>query len=559
MREFTLLFANKSRIIKNSFLTLSSQPLTKIIFISLFIAVFLVAAFLAFYKGFNFLHSLENIGLIIIERLFYLFFMGLFLMLIFSNIIVSYSTIYRSEDLGLLFSYPINFKAVFTIKFFESIFLSSWAFFFVLVPFLVAYGVFRNSGLNFYLVTSAVFIPFLVLSASLGSIISLLVVKFLNRIKRQLIILTSGLIVVVGAIFYFKMRQQYYQPARGSFFIINQLIPHFDFAQNPIWPNFWLVETILNVTKKDLLGALFYGLLLLSNALFFFMVCLYISGKIYQSGWVNLESPIRLKKFPLEASPMEKIKPIFGFLKQADSALVVKDLKLFWRDPTQRIQFLIFFGLLAIYFGNLQNLSYHLLPVEWKNAVSFLNLFATTLVLASLSVRFVFPQISLETKTFWILGISPISVKKIIWEKFWLSSIISLFITESLIILSNLMLKASVWMSVVSMSVVFIVCFALIGLACGLGAIWPNFKENNPAAIVSGFGGTINLILALVYLGFVLSLLALPLHLYFIKHIGLSDLKFILSISGIIILISSLITCFLPLWLGVRNLKRAEF
>ena len=558
MREFALLFVNKSRIIKNCFFSLSSQPLTKIIFITIFIVAFLGAAFFAFYEGFNFLHSLENIGLIIIERLFYLFFMGLFFMLVFSNIIVSYSTIYRSQDLGLLFSHPIDSRAVFTIKFFESLFLSSWAFFFVLGPFMAAYGIFRKMGIAFYIIGSVVFIPFLIISASLGSIIAMLVVRFLNRSRRQLLISTSVVIAIVGGIFWFKMKYQY-QSASGSFFIINQLIPHFDFAQNPLWPNFWLVEAIMGVTKQDLSASLFYGLLILSNAFFFFMVCLYLSAHIYQTGWVNLESPLRLGKFPLESSPIEKIRPFFGFLSPDERALVIKDLKLFWRDPMQRIQFLIFFGLLAIYFGNLQNLSYHLLPVEWKNAVSFLNLFATTLVLASLSVRFVFPQISLETKTFWILGLTPVSVKKIIWEKFWLSSIISLFITESLIILSNLMLKASIWMSVVSMSVVFIVCFALIGLSCGLGAIWPNFKENNPAAIVSGFGGTINLILALVYLGSVLSLLALPLHLYFIKHIGLSDLKFILSISGIIILISSLITCFLPLWLGVRNLKRAEF
>jgi len=34
-------------------------------------------------------------------------------------------------------------------------------------------------------------------------------------------------------------------------------------------------------------------------------------------------------------------------------------------------------------------------------------------------------------------------------------------------------------------------CFSLISLCVGLGALFPNFKEDNPAQIVSGFGGTL--------------------------------------------------------------------
>ncbi|MFH1202501.1 MAG: hypothetical protein V1674_06400 [Candidatus Omnitrophota bacterium] len=558
MKDYPIIFINKLKTVKNSFGLVGSQPAVKVIFISLFICAFLIGAFLAFYEGFRFLNSLENIGLIIIERLFYLFFMGLFFMLIFSNIIVSYSTIYRADDLRLLFCLPLKSPAIFCIKFFESVVLSSWAFLFILLPFLVAYGIFRKVEFVFYLVATAVFLPFLVLSASIGAMISLLVVRFFNKIKKKLLVFLLMIIAAVIGAFYLRYRisQQYFSTTT---FIINQLIPNFEFAQNPILPNFWLVESIVSVTRGDFSKTTFFALLLLSNCLFFFMLSLYLAKKIYYLGWINLDSPQRTKTFPLASSILEKMRPIFAFLRQEDRALVIKDLKMFWRDPLQRTQFLIFFGLLAIYFGNLGNLSYHLLPIEWKNAVSFLNLFATTLVLASLSVRFVFPQLSLEARTFWILGLTPVSFKKLIWEKFWLSLIISLCITEFLVILSNVMLKASLWMSLFSMAVVFVVSFGLMGLACGLGALWPNFREDNPAVIVSGFGGTMNLILALAYLGFVLSLLAIPLHLFVNKYINFNNLKFILSISGIIILITSLITCFLPLWLGARNLKRAEF
>jgi len=40
----------------------------------------------------------------------------------------------------------------------------------------------------------------------------------------------------------------------------------------------------------------------------------------------------------------------------------------------------------------------------------------------------------------------------------------------------------------------------LNGLATGLGVLYPNFREENPSKIVSGFGGTFCLVLSFVYI-----------------------------------------------------------
>ena len=42
--------------------------------------------------------------------------------------------------------------------------------------------------------------------------------------------------------------------------------------------------------------------------------------------------------------------------------------------------------------------------------------------------------------------------------------------------------------------------FALNGLAIGLGVLYPNLKEANPGKIVSGFGGTLCLVLSFLYI-----------------------------------------------------------
>jgi ABC-2 type transport system permease protein len=48
--------------------------------------------------------------------------------------------------------------------------------------------------------------------------------------------------------------------------------------------------------------------------------------------------------------------------------------------------------------------------------------------------------------------------------------------------------------------IVTIMTFVLNSLAVGLGALFPNFKEDHPGKIVNGFGGTLCLVLSFVYI-----------------------------------------------------------
>ena len=52
---------------------------------------------------------------------------------------------------------------------------------------------------------------------------------------------------------------------------------------------------------------------------------------------------------------------------------------------------------------------------------------------------------------------------------------------------------------------------ALSGLAVGLGALYPNFDEDNPARIIAGLGGTLSFLLSLAYIGLVTAVMAVAL------------------------------------------------
>src|SRR5204863_9210692 len=89
---------------------------------------------------------------------------------------------------------------------------------------------------------------------------------------------------------------------------------------------------------------------------------------------------------------------------------------------------------------------------------------------------------------------------RVVKIKYWLASGTSLGVTLGLITLSCYMLDMPWTQTLYFAIAVTVMTFTLTGLAVGLGALYPNFKEENPSKIVSGFGGTFCLVLSFLYI-----------------------------------------------------------
>jgi len=189
-----------------------------------------------------------------------------------------------------------------------------------------------------------------------------------------------------------------------------------------------------------------------------------------------------------------------------------------------------------------------------SHLVSYLNLGACSLNLATLTTRFVYPQFSLEGKRLWIIGMAPLGMLRVVKTKYWLATWTSLAVTLSLIWLSCYMLEMPPHRIVYFAVAITIMTFTLTGLAVGLGTLYPNFKEENPSKIVSGFGGTFCLVLSFLYIlgSVVLLALASP----WSTSSSPGNLQIILCLSGFGLL--SLTLGWLPLTLGLRAVRRFE-
>jgi ABC-2 type transport system permease protein len=259
---------------------------------------------------------------------------------------------------------------------------------------------------------------------------------------------------------------------------------------------------------------------------------------------------------------------LFFFLRRPVRLLILKDLRTFRRDPAQWSQFLIFFGLLAFYFLNIPRLGYAVQSPSWRNLVSFLNLSVTALILSTFTSRFIFPLLSLEGRNFWVLGLFPVSRDEILWGKFAFSAGISLLPTEILVFLSDLMLGMSPVIIALHLAMVAVLCMGLSGISVGLGARLPNLRESDPSKIAVGFGGTLNLLVSLIFIFAIVTALAVPCHLYFLGQEHPDSTRLALSHAGfrfwlIVAILGSLaigaVGTFLPLRIGMKAFQRMEF
>src|SRR5438477_5692848 len=165
---------------------------TAVIF--LFIASYLALAFWLFFIGLRFIGKFPGLGNFLIERLLFLLFAFLFLLLLLSNLVISYTNLFRNRETAFLLSLPVPAKTIFQWKFVESTLLASWAFIFLIAPLLAAYGLTRGVPWHFYPVTLVLILLLIVLPGVAGSFVAVNVARYLDRRIFQVLIL----IFVIG-------------------------------------------------------------------------------------------------------------------------------------------------------------------------------------------------------------------------------------------------------------------------------------------------------------------------------------------------------------------------
>jgi ABC-2 type transport system permease protein len=529
-----------------------------------FIIGYLLFGFLLFRGGLEYLRRFPLIGAQLTDRIPFLIFGFFFVMLVVSNVIIGYTTLFRNRETQWFLSLPVRHRDVYRWKFVEALAVSSWALVFLSAPMLAAYGVVYHVGWEFYVQVALCYVPFVIIPAVVGSWLILFLVRGLAKpwAKRVLI---GGTVATLATIF-ITIKPVTEQEAAGvqEAIVFPKLMRGTRPLTNPYLPSSWIAEA---VKKWGVEGqwpqGTFYFLLLLSNALFGLLLAFGLGSKLYYGSWsAAMSSRAERQQRDVENKRTRgrrggvltwlecRLRP----LSPRMVALVFKDARIFWRDPAQWTQFMIFFGLLCIYVANLRNVAFEFKQPYWETLISYLNLAACALTLSTLTTRFVYPMFSLEGRRVWILGLSPVGLRRVVWQKFWMSFVIAAVITVGLMIASAMMLSLPAGRVVYFAVTIAMMSAALSGLAVGIGALFPNFKEENPSKIVSGFGGTLCLVMSFLYNTALVALLAVPDVFRVTKRPFPLPVWFTPSIAALL----SVAMVVVPMFLATKRVKNLE-
>ncbi len=421
-----------------------------------------------------------------------------------------------------------------------------WLYFVLLLPFMFAF----------------IYIP-----GGIGAIVCVLLVHRMPRLRLQwlvgLSLIVCAVLVYVGWSLLTGTENNILTPLW-----FQEMLARLQFSEHRMLPSWWLSSGLLEAARSDPTSfdrppwaqSLLFLSLLVSNALVCHLLTTWTAARLYRPSYSELHTqrtPRRrhgqfwLDKLVLRAMP---------FLSPQLRFLIVKDLRVFRRDPVQWSQFLIFFGLLTLYFFNIRRFSYDVTYAHWVNMISFLNLAVVGLILSTFTTRFIFPMISLEGRRFWILGLLPVDRESILWGKFLFAAVGSSIPCTILILLSDAMLQISWLVVALHQAICLILCLGLSGIAVGLGAAMPDLREQSPSKIAAGFGGTLNLVISAIYIVIVVLLTALPCHFYLAaEDTDVESFRRVLLIAGMLIAIAvGALATHIPMRIGLASFRRME-
>ena len=496
-------------------------------------AGFWVAIFIFFHRVLRYFLSVPDFGPVLTYKLLGMVFLTFFSILLFSNIITALSAFFLSREVDRLVAAPLSRGVFFTARFMDTLLESSWMVLVFAVPAFLAYGVAHHAGPLFYLVTLLTLLPFLVIPATLGvACTAVLVNVFPARRARDILILLS---IVAVAVLYSLMRML--QPERlvnpEAFASFVQFLAAMQTPSSPLLPSTWAAEVLYPMLDGHSGSAVFYLLLLISTAAALSVICEAVMGKLFLPGWSKAQEG-RRAVFTQQAIWERALQVLTMPFAPQTRLLVVKEVKMFFRDTSQWSQLILLLALVVVYVYNFSVLPLHgspLVTFYFKNVIAFLNLALAGFVIASVAVRFVFPSISLEGRSFWIAKTAPLALSRLWWSKFWVAVVPLLVLGEVLIVATNHYLNVIPLMQWLSTTTLFCMTFAIVALGLAVGAAYPKFDADNAAKVAAGIGGLVYMIVCMSFIGAVVVLEAWPVYALFMSRLHETPLGVVTQIS----------------------------
>jgi ABC-2 type transport system permease protein len=474
-------------------------------------ALFWVGSFLFFERTLAYFQTITALGPVLTQRLLVMLFVSFFAVLVISNVVTALTTFYLAADVRLLLAAPIPPRRIHQARFIETLVASSWMVMLFGLPAFLAYGVVYHAGVLFYVGTVATLLPFLVIPAAIGVLVTtVLVLVFPARRARDVLVVATVSLAAVGYLALRLVRpERLASPSEFAGFAA--FLAAFEAPASPYLPTTWAAEILIALLGTRTGEPLFYLALLTTTAAVLYVASASVVERLMLTAWSRAqEGRTRARRAPL----LGRILPwVTAPLPRVPRLLLAKDVTLFFRDASQWSQLLLLGALVVVYVYN-----FSVLPIDdgtplaatLRDVVAFCNLGLAAFVTASVAVRFVYPAISLEGRAWWMLRSAPVPLSTLWWSKFIVAFLPLAVLGEVLIIVTNRFLGVEAGLTALFMATLVFVIAAIVSLGLAFGAAYPRLDTANAAQIATGFGGVIYMVSCLGLIAGVIALEAWP-------------------------------------------------
>ncbi len=524
---------------------------------------FAVAAFALSFAITRFV--VPQVGLEVFHRIVSMTLFVLFVSVNMGNIIVSYATLYKSDEVGYLFTKPVSFSQIFVLKFLDNFLYSSSTFFLLVFMALLGYGTYFHYALYTDLaVMFLVFMPMLFLSACIGVLILMSLVKVASQFGFRRVVAGLALLYVVIVVLFFKFSNPITMLEGAARFHAVSLASSgggeggfMSFLPNNIASN-----VLFYLTKGKFLLAIGEAALMLLMTTAMFTVVLFVGKRYYYRTWL-MTFEFQAKSNTVASG--RKLK-FFDFRKESRltpqlEVLIKKEYFQFFREASQWMHLVLLLVLVFVFAISIRNLNVNLRVTEIQT-IGYLILYAFAGFLScSLALRFVFPAVSMEGKSFWTQLSAPIKLGKIYALKFVIGIVLVLLPALLTSVFSNIpfvkMTERRPLLMYFGLFSTFWVTLTLVSLNLGLGGYFANYQEKNPIRVASSQGATLTFLVSLVYLITLVSIVIIPLRDYFQSLFQFMpfDASVIVAPGTTVAMLSAGLSAF-ALVVGYRSLQR---
>lgn len=480
--------------------------------LSLLFWVGLFALFLGLLTSF---YEVEVFGPIITRKLLELFLVGMFGLLCFSNTVTALSTFFLSDDLELLLSLPLSRAQFYFARLLDTIGQSSWMILVFGMPLFLSYGIVYGASPMYYGLVVAVLGALTVIPATIGvALASVLVTAFPARRMREVLVL-AGILSLAFLFVMFRLVRPERLADASSF---DSLAAYVAALQAPIpmlFPPRWGSDVLQCALEGRPMPWLAFALLMVGTVAAS-GVGRWLTDRLYDLGRARSQEA-RVARMARAGWLEPLLHTIARRMNPAQRAVLIKDVKTFFRDPGQWSQLFLVGSIMVISLVSVAALPVDVVRGPWvgtfRNVLAFLVLGLIGFVMAAVAARFQFTAVSTEGRGFWLVRSSPMTAESYLWAKMWPGIVPMLVMGETLALASTAILRAGPFLTIVAAGMALALSFGIAGIAVGMGAMYPDFKADSAARVASGPAGVFFMVVALSLVFLVIAIEAIPVYI----------------------------------------------